>query len=948
MECTGERYLPDFDGNWTLEHMHRYLIAREFSHEKDVLDIASGEGYGSYMLSSVAKNVIGIDISEEAISFASKKYKRENLKFIKGEVYDIPLKDNSIDIVVSFETIEHVNNHDMMMKEIKRVLKKDGLLVISSPDKNEYSDIPGYHNPYHVHELYRKEFEQLLSSYFKYYDVAGQRVIFGSVIGGEEGDKFLSWEKNNYDISTKGLLGAEYCVAVASDDRKETLPSGVLKCPVENSDHAKNLEKLIDQLRTECDARMRRTKEIEKICEDLKTECNTLHFELENIKKTRMYKFSQSIKKRRTFIKKTINKFYSHIHSFIKYNNELNNYNIKAIAFYLPQFHTFKENDLWWGEGFTEWTNVKRAYPLFSGHVQPEVPHESVGYYNLLNTEVMRNQARIATQYGIYGFCFHHYWFSGKRLMEKPVDMFLNDPSINIHFCLNWANENWTRRWDGMEQDVLIAQNYAPEDDIAFMLDLLKYFKDPRYIRIDGRPLFLLYRADLLPDMSATLKRWKKVCVEHGENAPYVVMCQSFGNFDPRPYGFDGAVQFPPHFPWDIKGVGNTPKNVPGLKSDFSGSIFDYNKMAQSCLEGLSDEFFQIPCVAPAWDNTPRRLNHASVFAGSSPAQYKKWLIEACRFIGRHAPEDRRFVFINAWNEWGEGAHLEPSAATGFSYLNATLDVVSDRSPFHFDICDDGVCWKLLKGKKPQRITEVFRAAIHIHLYYVDLLDEFISFLKRMEIPFDLYISVPEHVNTEEVYQKFSAALSLAGKVTVAHVPNRGADVAPFLCTFGKFLINYDLIGHIHSKKSLSWNIKNGEEWRIYLLNHLFPDNIRTLNMLYAFLLNNNVKLIYPDHFSKIKKHLLWSINYRRAEELSRKIEIELPKESSDYIDFPSGFMFWCKSDVLKKLMALELSIDDFEEITGTDGSTAHALERLLGFIVKSSEKRHIVLDDVD
>lgn len=247
---------------------------------------------------------------------------------------------------------------------------------------------------------------------------------------------------------------------------------------------------------------------------------------------------------------------------------------IKAIAFYLPQFHRFPENDAWWGEGFTEWTNVRRSKPMFPGHIQPEEPHPSLGYYNLDDVEVMRKQAELAKHYGIYGFCFHHYWFSGKRLMEKPVDQLLATPSIDIPFCLNWANENWTRRWDGAEYEVLIAQNHSPEDDEAFMVDVLRYFRDPRYIRIQGKPLFLVYRPDILPDMRKTLSRWKSVCKRYGENEPYFVMCMSFTNSDPQKFGFDAAVQFPPHMPWEIDTNIVHPCTIEDINKHFNGKIF--------------------------------------------------------------------------------------------------------------------------------------------------------------------------------------------------------------------------------------------------------------------------------------------------------------------------------------------------------------------------------------
>lgn len=354
----------------------------------------------------------------------------------------------------------------------------------------------------------------------------------------------------------------------------------------------------------------------------------------------------------------------------------LGNISVKSIAFYLPQFHSFPENDQWWGKGFTEWTNVKRSLPSFTGHCQPEEPHDSLGYYNLLDPEVMRRQAEMAKQHGIYGFCFHHYWFSGKRLMEKPVDQLLAHPEIDMPFCLNWANENWTRRWDGQDKEILIAQQHSPEDDIAFWNDLLRYFRDPRYIRVEGRPVFLVYHARLLPDMQETLVRWRQWCILHHEVLPYFVMVQSFDNTDPCEYGFDAAVQFPPHR------VGDVFPNyqVVGLAPDFSGGLFDYEKTAQSMLRKLKSPFPTFPCVFPSWDNTPRRLKKAAVYLGSTPERYETWLARACTFVQEHLPEDRRFVFINAWNEWAEGAHLEPSKAYGFAYLNATTRALKSVS----------------------------------------------------------------------------------------------------------------------------------------------------------------------------------------------------------------------------------------------------------------------------
>lgn len=348
---------------------------------------------------------------------------------------------------------------------------------------------------------------------------------------------------------------------------------------------------------------------------------------------------------------------------------------IKLIAYYLPQFHQFPENDEWWGKGFTEWTNVRRSKPMFEGHIQPNYPHSDIGFYDLSDFDVICKQIAMAKQHGIYGFCFHHYWFSGKRLMEKPVDMLLEHPEIDIPFCLNWANENWTRRWDGEDQKVLIAQEHSSEDDIAFMKDLLKYFKDPRYIRINNRPLLQLYHAALLPDLKTTVKRWEAVCKEHGEEKPYLMLVQSFRNVDPQDYDFDAAVQFPPHLPsW------NFPIDIGlrGISKRFKGRIRHYNMFAEAVVKDYTTKYTLYPCVFPGWDNTPRRLYSSGIFACSTPQGYRQWLTKACMFSSTTHEKDNRFVFINAWNEWAEGAHLEPSKAHGYAYLNATSRVLEN------------------------------------------------------------------------------------------------------------------------------------------------------------------------------------------------------------------------------------------------------------------------------
>lgn len=351
---------------------------------------------------------------------------------------------------------------------------------------------------------------------------------------------------------------------------------------------------------------------------------------------------------------------------------------VKLIAFYLPQFHKFPENDAWWGEGFTEWTNVKPAQPQFKGHYQPHIPDE-LGYYNLLNPSIQHRQIELAKLYGIEGFCFYFYWFAGKTLMEDPINNYINDKNIQFPFCLCWANENWTRRWDGREKDILIQQQHSIEDDLNFIKHISKYLRDCRYIRIENKPLLLIYRPELLPSAKDTAILWRKWCQDNGIGEIYLAYTQSFSNLNPEILGFDAAIEFPPsslilqNIEEDAFQQADLSNKVIPLHKNFDCSVTDWRIFLYNSTKYIKSDYKIFRGACPSWDNTPRRKNNSTIFVNNSPELYKQWLINAIKdTIKTQEIPDERLIFINAWNEWGEGAYLEPDSRYGYAYLDAT------------------------------------------------------------------------------------------------------------------------------------------------------------------------------------------------------------------------------------------------------------------------------------
>jgi glycosyltransferase involved in cell wall biosynthesis len=346
---------------------------------------------------------------------------------------------------------------------------------------------------------------------------------------------------------------------------------------------------------------------------------------------------------------------------------------VKLLAFYLPQFHPIPENDEWWGEGFTEWANVLKARPLFDGHFHPQLPTE-LGLYDLRDSTVMEAQAALAREYGIYGFCFYYYWFNGRRVLDRPLNAFLERPLPEMPFCYCWANENWTRRWDGSDDEILLRQEYEGDWAHRFIVDLLPAFQDSRYVRVEGAPLVLVYRASEVPNPVEVTQIWRQVAREEAGLSLHLAAVQSFGISDPARYGFDAAVEFPPHTVHHRA----SRRSVRGLSRRFSGFLEDYVRVRDDQLAKTLPAYRWYRGVMPSWDNTARRGDAAHVVVNSSPAAYRLWLRKLVLQTVVRADAQEPLIFVNAWNEWAEGNHLEPDLRYGREWLEATRDALVD------------------------------------------------------------------------------------------------------------------------------------------------------------------------------------------------------------------------------------------------------------------------------
>lgn len=937
---TGERLVPSLQGEIAVEHLHRYAVAAHLARGQAVLDLACGEGYGSALLAREAKQVIGVDISPETIAHAQRKYVRPNLEFQVGRAEAVPLPDASVDLVVSFETIEHIQDPKKFLAEAKRCLKADGVLVISSPDKPVFDAVNPEPNPFHVHELAHAELAELLKKHFKNLVMAKQKIVQGSYLAADQADPRVENGTFTGDYQTTdfqpGVRQGVYSFAVCSDVDLRLVPLGVFEtdalylipaqAPARALDaqaaerglelRSRLLVLLQQQLRASQEtclalesaltATQAHNRALETALETTRVRNSSLQADLNQAQQHLQANLAHSralestlAQERREFEKtasalsqtqnqaRVLERALGHAHQRLDWLRELlrrgmhqlqaarfaatrlqhipgamrqtlarklnlwlsraalwqawrsrpavvamiqdsglfdaayylgqypdqaagigdpirhylrqgarehkrpNPYfdtddylrrnpdvvlsgmnplvhflrygeaegrdpgpefdslfymeqypdviqagiapfrhfwlygrqegrlpkavagaesqpaypeagkapqpgeepvrqrdtlrrplqewpqppaadtlRPRLIAFYLPQYHPIPENDAWWGAGFTEWEYVAQARPSFTGHYQPHLPAD-LGFYDLRVPEVRAQQAALARAYGIHGFCYYYYWFNGRRLLERPLQEVLAAGEPDFPFCVCWANENWTRNWDGQDQDILISQEHTLESDLDFIHELLPLFRDPRYIRYQGRPVLLVYRVDRMHDPKRTARAWREASVQAGLPGLHLCAVETVGFGDPRDRGFDALVEFPPnHF-----ATQNIASSVPGLDPGFTGHIADYREIAEYSLRKSEPAFTYHRGIMTGWDNTPRKRERSLIFHKATPERYQLWLEGLVNKPGvGNDPE--AMLFINAWNEWGEGAHLEPDLEYGHAWLEATRRVL--------------------------------------------------------------------------------------------------------------------------------------------------------------------------------------------------------------------------------------------------------------------------------
>lgn len=615
----------------------------------------------------------------------------------------------------------------------------------------------------------------------------------------------------------------------------------------------------------------------------------------------------------------------------------------RIVAIYLPQFHPFKENNEAWGKGFTEWTNVTASTPRFVGQQQPTLPSD-LGFYDLRTPGVIKQQIDLAKKYGIYGFQFYYYWFSGQKVMDMPINTILDNPDWDFNFSICWANENWTKKWDGGDKDIIFEQKDLPDDPLKFIKDVAPILNDERYIKEDDKPILTVYRVDLLSDPKRYVKIWREYFKKEYGKDLWLIGCTNFKNFNPDEYGFDALMDFTPTGstsselkPWvgDEKIINNkfTGKLI---DINWNGLIADYRYIAKQEIANLKNNINDYKTVSPSWCNEARRKGVDGVtFQNSSPEIFTNWLDKILDFEINVKHVKSPLVYINAWNEWAESAMIEPSSHLGHNTLRRIAETTANYSSEKSNVVSFPSY-----GMNRHKDTKL---AVIVHLYYLDMWGQVEEGLSRISQDFDLYISVPvgySDISIDNVskYHK---------NTNIVKVPNRGRDVLPFATIMNRIRkLNYDYVLKLHTKKSK--HRSDGSDWFNDIISNLLPDNQTDI---YSKLSKEDTGIVGPKgHVVSLSRHM--GSNEPRLLELISEIDkTKVKKYQGRWANYPfiGSTMFWARVDLLTPLLDLYLLPSDFESESGQiDGTLAHAVERLMGGILHDITLKDMYSVDTD
>ena len=576
---------------------------------------------------------------------------------------------------------------------------------------------------------------------------------------------------------------------------------------------------------------------------------------------------------------------------------------VKLVAFYVPLFYSNHDSP---ELETSHWARVVKAVPQYAGHHQPHLPTD-VGFYDLHTPGILRRQIELAREHGIWGFCFHYYWAEGKNWADHPIEQFLSDNSLDMKFCVCWMNDSGFPFPDAP---------YQGHDYSSIIGSLARAFADPRYIRIDGKPVFIVRLPSALTDPAADIRSWRSKAEELGLPGLYLVASRAVDGIAAVLPGFDAAVEYPPHETSTPEVTGENEL----LDAEFKGRIFRYEDVLEEHTRPPEPPFVNFKGVMPGWDNEAHNPSRGISFTGNTPALFARWLDRSCRTMMAR-PRKERFVFINAWNNWADGAHLEPDVRRGYANLHVTATVI--RNYFN----DEQTQLRIQEINS--RFVKTAKTAIIFHCYYEDLIDSIFQRFLTWFSDTDLFVTAGFDISEDAV----NKIAQLCPNVFFLRQENRGRDIRPFLFALRHIrLLGYELACKVHTKKTPHAETGYGDSWRESLMGTLVGSFASASEVGKQFDCDRKLGILAPEASildlasdPNHARNTFWVD--RLLERMGRKDLL-----NGYHFHFPAGSMYWFRVDALAEFDKMVLEGDEFERELGQhDGTLAHAVERVVG-----------------